>query len=132
MSETEYHGVPDGEELAGKLQSVLSDPEQMGKLMQMASALSASGIFGGGETGMSEGEQRDEPTARDDAPRKKEAHKDVSSVPHEKGNTGVGSQKHMALLCALKPYMKPEKQERIDQMLRLLRVAEAAEAMLRQ
>ena len=111
------------------LQSVLSDPESMSRLAGMASALASSGVL----SGLMGGEK---PSAAAETTTDGEA-ADMSVVPSEGGSGssvaslhGV-SGRHTALLRALKPYLGQEKQTRIDQMVKLLQLAELADTVLR-
>ena len=149
---TEGNGFPDAGVLQERLNSLLSDPESMGRLFQMASGLASSGLFSGMSGGNalsgteSGGKSMSEETgvpieempgrnasggnvsggASSDADREERR---TPSVSHGRNGTRSGG-KHAALLRALRPYMSTPRQSRIDQMLRLLQLAEAAETIL--
>lgn len=143
----EGNGFPDAGVLQERLNSLLSDPESMGRLFQMASGLASSGLFSGmsggnapsgtENGGKSASEEIGVPTGE---PSGGNASAGVSSdtnreerrtpsVTHGRNGNRSGG-KHAALLRALRPYMSAPRQSRIDQMLQLLQLAEAAETIL--
>ena len=155
----EGNGFPDAGVLQERLNSLLSDPESMGRLFQMASGLASSGLFSGmsggntpsgtgneGETAseavgaLSEESYVGNPSAGNpsvgnssvgkssDAAADREERRTPSVSHGRNGNRSGG--KHAALLKALRPYMSAPRQSRIDQMLQLLQLAEAAETIL--
>lgn len=123
------------DDLGEKLNAMLSDPESLSRLAGMASALASSGVLSGlmGNPKAGGGE-----TASDDtkAPSMSEDNRPSDTLPVEaqqslqNGIRAVNS-RHSALLRALKPYLGQEKQARIDQMMRLLQLAELADTVLR-
>ena len=123
------------DDLGEKLNAMLSDPESLSRLAGMASALASSGVLSGlmGNPKASGGE-----TASDDtkAPSMSEDNRPSDTLPAEtqkslqNGIRAVNG-RHSALLRALKPYLGQEKQARIDQMMRLLQLAELADTVLR-
>ena len=123
------------DDLGEKLNTILSDPESLSRLAGMASALASSGVLSGlmGNPKAGGGE-----TASDDtkAPSMSEDNRPSDTLPAEtqkslqNGIRAVNG-RHSALLRALKPYLGQEKQARIDQMMRLLQLAELADTVLR-
>lgn len=123
------------DDLGEKLNAMLSDPESLSRLAGMASALASSGVLSGlmGNPKAGGGE-----TASDDtkAPSMSEDNRTSDTLPAEtqkslqNGIRAVNG-RHSALLRALKPYLGQEKQARIDQMMRLLQLAELADTVLR-
>ena len=123
------------DDLGEKLNAMLSDPESLSRLAGMASALASSGVLSGlmGNPKAGGGE-----TASDDtkAPSMSEDNRPADTLPAEtqkslqNGIRAVNG-RHSALLRALKPYLGQEKQARIDQMMRLLQLAELADTVLR-
>ena len=110
------------------LNSVLSDPESMNRLAGMASALASSGVLSGLMGGEKTAAEAENQSGGDTA--------DVSVVSNERGGVPGSllhsvSGRHTALLRALKPYLGQEKQTRIDQMMKLLQLAELADTVLR-
>lgn len=135
-------GFPSAEELQKRLSDVLSDPESMGRLMKMASGLASSGLFSGMDPGNTasdtEGTSRTQTPENGTKPDPGEAAGDRADTEHtgknEERHFGKGhgdGGKHAALLRALRPYMSGQRQARIDQMLGLLQLAQAAEAILK-
>ena len=150
----EGNGFPDAGVLQERLNSLLSDPESMGRLFQMASGLASSGLFSGmsggnapsgtgneGETASEAvGAPSEEPSVGNpsagnpsvgkssDAAADREERR-TPAVSHGMRGKHSGG-KHAALLKALRPYMSAPRQSRIDQMLQLLQLAEAAETIL--
>ena len=123
------------DDLGEKLNAMLSDPESLSRLAGMASALASSGVLSGlmGNPKAGGGE-----TASDDtkAPSMSEDNRLSDTLPAEtqkslqNGIRAVNG-RHSALLRALTPYLGQEKQARIDQMMRLLQLAELADTVLR-
>ena len=143
----EGNGFPDAGVLQERLNSLLSDPDSMGRLFQMASGLASSGLFSGMNGGNTpSGTENGGKTASEDigAPKEEMPGRNTStgsssdadreerrtpSVSHGRNGARSGG-KHAALLRALRPYMSAPRQSRIDQMLQLLQLAEAAETIL--
>lgn len=126
------------QDISGQLQSILSDPERMRQLMQMASALAGSGILQGTVR-----QENDSPsaaalpgeiTAAPDSAEERQTNnpgseRNPEKVPRIAGNGSRSSGgRHAAFLNALRPYMSPQRQKRIDQILKMIRLAELADA----
>ncbi len=124
------------DDLGQKLNAMLSDPESMSRLAGMASALASSGILSG-LMGNGDGTQADGATRGDTEAAVNQGRDDSSgeNLPAEAvsgpGNIWAVNGRHAALLRALKPYLGEQKQARIDQMMRLLQLAELADTVLR-
>ena len=124
------------DDLGEKLNAMLSDPESLSRLAGMASALASSGVLSGLMGNLRAG--GDSQTASDDTkvPSPTEENRPLDTLPAEtqkslqNGIRAVNG-RHSALLRALKPYLGQEKQARIDQMMRLLQLAELADTVLR-
>ena len=124
------------DDLGEKLNAMLSDPESLSRLAGMASALASSGVLSGLMGNLRAG--GDSQTASDDTkvPSPTEENRPSDMLPAEtqkslqNGIRAVNG-RHSALLRALKPYLGQEKQARIDQMMRLLQLAELADTVLR-
>lgn len=122
------------EDLGQKLNAMLSDPETMHRLAGMASALASSGVLSGlVGTG---GEPREDGDAAAEGTTEPNLPTAVSSggEPSDRQASRIAfaaNSRHSALLRALKPYLGQEKQARIDQMMRLLQLAELADTVLR-
>lgn len=153
--------TPDENPLSGKLNQILSDPESMRKLSQMANVLAGSGMLdnlGIGKNadrtendqtgdGASGGSGSDTAAAAAAVFRELTAGKGTDGGNKSAENTGnAGSSggsgggknsrnshtnKHAALLCALRPYLGEQKRDRVDRMLKLLQLADLADSVLR-
>ena len=91
-------------DLAEKLQSVLSDPESMEKILSLAGGMLDHGA----------------PAAPAALPGAAE----TASLQELARFVGQGGKERKALLAALRPYLKREKQERLDQILFFLSALE--------
>ncbi len=114
-------------DLGEKLSAILSDPAQMAQLTQMAQSLMGqmSQEAGGGTP-------------------KQEAAPAPASKPEQPADTrllsalgralagGRGNTRSTALLTAMRPYMKPEKQEKLDRAMKIARMVNVAETVMRE
>lgn len=118
-------------DLGTALQSILSDPGQMEKLTQMAQGLM-------GQLGQS-------PSAEDSGPAQSEAPTasvlDSLSPPTETrllsalGKVfagGGGKTRSTALLVAMRPYMRPEKQEKLDRAMKIAQMVHVAGIVMKE
>ena len=101
------------------LQSVLSDPEQMGKLASMAQS-----IMGGAEPASSPAESAVQGTVPHDA-------KLLSVLTGLMGGRGKET-RSAALLNAMRPYMRPEKQEKLDRAMQVSRMVHVAGTVMKE
>jgi len=93
-------------DLSEKLQSVLSDPDSMAKIASIAGGLL-------GENALPSPAEEEKPS--------------LAALPYMKELSllvGSGSRERKALLSALRPYLKREKQMRLDKILTLLSALE--------
>ena len=107
-------------ELGDKLQQILSDPGQMEKLSKMAQEL-----FGGGAPARegqtaSAGGGSPEPDAR------------LLAALGKAFSGGGDRGRSTALLAAMRPYMKPEKQEKLDKAMQIARMVHIAGAVVKE
>lgn len=110
-------------ELGAALEGILSDPAQMEKLSQMAKELF-------GRTGESAGGER--PSA---PPESAQAPPMDTKLLTALGRAFSGQKepsRSTALLMAMRPYMKPEKQEKLDRAMKIARMAGIAGAVARE
>lgn len=108
-------------DLGAMLQSVLSDPEQMAKIGQMAQSLMGNG-------GESPPPEPSEPSPAPSPP--------PSQPPVGEGRVlaaltkalsgGGGSSRSTALLTAMRPYLRPEKQAKLDRAMEIAKMARIA------
>lgn len=104
-------------DLNSMIQSVLSDPAQMAKLTEMAQGFMGSApaeqkpkapaAFSGGEANL------------------------LNALSKALGGS-AGSSRSTALLMAMRPYMKPEKQEKLDRALKLTQMVSIAQMVMQQ
>lgn len=116
-----------------KLNSLLSNPDAMSQIFQLAQSL------GGGQdapqqashqTVNSEYEQPKPPPSKPSAVEKKEPFVSLFDdptlllklMPLVQELSGPKDSNARALLCALKPYLKPERQEKVERALQLARL----------
>lgn len=115
-------------ELGERLQAILSDPAQMEKLSEMA-----KGLFGqaGGGDGPAP-EPAAEKTAEKSAIPTGEDARFLSAIGKAFAVGGGERSRSTALLMAMRPYMKPEKQEKLDKAMQIARMAHIAGAVMKQ
>ncbi|MBE6657564.1 MAG: hypothetical protein E7604_03875 [Ruminococcaceae bacterium] len=119
------------EGLEQKLNSILSDPESLSRLAAMASSLASSGML----SGLMQGSGTAEEPSKDNESvvESTEGDREAAAKPLLQNTAAIRgiSGRHSALLRAIKPYLGTEKQTRIDQMMKLLQLAELADTVLR-
>lgn len=108
-------------DLGAALESVLSDPAQMEKLTKMAQELFGQAGEKSDEQARTEGQAQ--PTGVDT--------KLLGALG--KAFSGKAQQsRSTALLMAMRPYMKPEKQEKLDRAMKIARMAGIAGVVMRE
>ena len=119
-------------ELGERLQAILSDPAQMEKLSEMAKGL--FGQAGGGDAPAPEpaAEKTAEKTAEKSAIPTGEDARFLSAIGKAFAVGGGERSRSTALLMAMRPYMKPEKQEKLDKAMQIARMAHIAGAVMKQ
>lgn len=130
MAEQTQHTA--GDEIGQKLNEMLSDPAAMSRLAGMASALASSGVLGGlvGGEGHPQSAKNGDPDSEE--PTGGEPIREETRGPTRSGSLlPAASSRHTALLRAVKPYLGAEKQARVDQIMKLLQLAELADTVLR-
>ncbi len=95
-------------ELEDRINSVLSDPEQMEKISRLAGSL-----MGGGE--------QPAPTPEGDI---------LGKISRLMASEGEGQKRERALLEAMKPYMSEKRKMKMDKALRFARLASIARTAL--
>lgn len=111
-------------ELGDRLNAILSDPAQMEKIAQMAKGLM-------GQSG-AQGEAPASPAA---APVEAGSQGDarlLSALGKLFSGGQEGSSRSTALLVAMRPYMRPEKQEKLDRAMKIARMVHIAGAVMRE
>lgn len=110
-------------DIGAMLESVLSDPEQMQKITEMARGLM--------------GESRDDGDRGSEEKQYKGSERpgvDPGMLSMLGGMFG-GKQpqtRSTALLMAMRPYMRPEKQEKLDRALKIARIVHIASAVMKE
>ena len=95
--------------LSEMLKGVLSDPEAMQKLMGAAETLMGNG-------------------AAPPPPPSEEAPKEEAATPvSAKHEAKAGNNERIALLCALRPYLSPERRKSADQLIQMLKMIKMAD-----
>ncbi|MCD8087004.1 MAG: hypothetical protein LUE22_00245 [Oscillospiraceae bacterium] len=115
-------------DLSDRISAVLSDPEQMGKIAQMA-----KGLMGGANESASESGEDSPPAPEANGlampggdTRLLSALGKIFSGGEEKNS------KSAALLMAMRPYMRPEKQEKLDRAMKIAQMVHIAGAVMRE
>lgn len=106
------------------ISGVLGNPEALSKIMGVAANLSASGIFG---------DSKNESIPADSTPQEDTSTKNESSEPvfFHKGKEDSfqdSAEKRRALLYALKPFLGEKRREKIDFILKVLALLDAADS----
>lgn len=111
-----------------KLNTILGDPEAMGQILSLAQSLGLSSQPAGTD-GASSGEDRqdDAPTLPDgvDPALLRKSAALLSALGQEEND------RRTALLCALRPFLKPERQSSLDRAIQLQRLTRMARAAFR-
>lgn len=110
-------------DIGAMLESVLSDPKQMEKITEMA-----RGLMGESQTSPSQQTSNTEPRASD------RTGFDPGMLSMLGGMFG-GKQpqtRSTALLMAMRPYMRPEKQEKLDRAMKIARIVHIASAVMKE
>lgn len=105
------------------LSSIMQDPKAMEKAMSMANMLASSGILEGMQSKNEEPKETNDTGALNNIlsslPQKDE------SAPSHKGQVSMNDR--LALLCAIRPYLKEDKAEKLDSVIRILKIVGALE-----
>ena len=107
-------------ELGDKLQQILSDPGQMEKLSKMAQELFGGGAAPAQETPAAPAAGDTEPDAR------------LLAALGKAFSGGGDRGRSTALLAAMRPYMRPEKQEKLDKAMQIARMVHIAGAVVKE
>ncbi len=99
-------------EFEDRLNAVLNDPDSMAQIMKLAQSI-------GDKSEDSKPEQSNDPGI------------DIGSLMSLAGQLGSTSDsKYSALLCAIKPYLSDERQNRLDRALKISRLSKLAKTAL--
>ncbi len=127
---------------ADLLSSILSDPGRLEMLTKAAGALASSGMLssllgmggdGGGGVGAPGSPSADASGQQGEAPSQPMAEAVSGTYPVPRGTYGGGKSgsRHEALLYALKPYLGDAKRERLEGLVRILRLVDMAEGVFK-
>lgn len=113
-------------DIGAMLQSVLSDPEQMARLTQMA-----QGLMGGGAPAQEPSPSVAGPPSAAPATDAQRDARLLSSLGRL-FSQNTGQSRSTALLTAMRPYMRPEKQEKLDRAMKLAGMARVVSEVMRE
>ena len=106
------------------LSSIMQDPKAMEKAMSMANMLASSGMLDG-LLNKNE-EQKEAPTQSVDSNALKDI---ISSLPSNEGEDvpskskgQISTNERLALLCAIRPYLKDDKAQKLDSVIRIMKI----------
>ena len=108
-------------DLGAMLESVLADPQQMEKIAQMA-----KGLMGGEPPSPPEETKSAEPSRE----RSPEINGELFSALGKMFSGREEKTRSTALLMAMRPYMRPEKQEKLDRAMKIARMVHVAGAVM--
>lgn len=123
-------------DIGAMLQSVLSDPEQMAKITQMAQSLMKGQEAPTGlpapETANTASEAPAAAQQAGGTPVFSEGEAKLFSALGKAFASSGGKSRSTALLVAMRPYMKPEKQEKLDRAMKLAKMVHVAGAVMKE
>ena len=114
-------------EIEDKISSVLSNPDAMGKVMEAVRSLAGSSGSG------SDAAQKKDDSAPAGALQGLMSGidpKTMGSMMKLLGAYTGGDDRRLALLTALKPYLRPERQDNVDRALQIMKLAKVAQVAL--
>ncbi|MCD7844653.1 MAG: hypothetical protein LUG57_02125 [Oscillospiraceae bacterium] len=112
-------------ELSDKITAVLSDPEQMGKIAQMAKSLMGGGEPSADDESASQAKETELSPLGGDA-------RLLSTLGRVFSGGKEKNSKSSALLMAMRPYMRPEKQEKLDRAMKIAQMVHIAGAVMQE
>ena len=112
-------------DFSGIIGKALEDPEMLSRAVDMAKTLSQSGLFSDMGSGGSGSAIDDNGIKSVSDGEKREDHKEKNDI--KKGQTGENKDR-LLLLEALKPYVPFEKREKIDLVIKLVKIAYLAKS----
>ena len=118
-------------DLSAKLESILSDPKQMQQLTQMAQGL--MGQLGASPDQTPAGEETPPAASVSDALSAiTSSDTKLLSTLGKAFSGGREKSRSTELLTAMRPYMKPEKQEKLDRAMKVARMVHIAGAVMKE
>ena len=118
-------------DLGTALQSILSDPGQMEKLTQMAQGLMGQ-LGQSAPAGDAQIPQSDPPAASVLDSLALPSDTRLISALGKAFAGGGGKSRSTALLVAMRPYMRPEKQEKLDRAMKIAQMVNVAGVVMRE
>lgn len=115
------------DDLEQRIQSVLSDPEQMQQVLNMARAFGVSIP----ESGEPEAREQESPPPAQDIPPQPGVDAFSEPVSQLLQQAGKLEKRQENLLNALKPFLKPNRREKIDRAMQVARLSHLAGYALR-
>lgn len=103
-----------------KINMLLKNPEVMGMIANLAGSLGAQNAKSASGTSAETASETAEPTAEIKASQPEQ----LPALPSEIGIPNFGSDRRIALLNAIKPYVGESKKGRVDSLVRAISVAE--------
>ena len=114
-------------DLSTMLESVLSDPVQMEKIAHMAQSLMGGGLPSG------EGDRESKSTSEQGLQsHRKESGENIFSLLGKTFGGSHSKSRSTQLLLAMRPYMRPEKQEKLDRAIKIAEIVNVAEFVLKE
>lgn len=108
-------------DLGAMLESVLSDPAQMEKIAHMAQSLM------GGDIPSNDGDREDKSVTDLGAqPQQKDSRGSIFSLLGKTFGGNHQKSRSTQLLLAMRPYMRPEKQEKLDRAIKIAEIVHVA------
>ena len=117
-------------ELGAKLEAILSDPQQMEKITQMAMGLMSSTATASDSAG--DAPSADTPPALSAGVLDSLGDTRLLSALGKAFSGGTDKNRSTALLVAMRPYMRPEKQEKLDRAMKIARMVHIAGAVMKE
>ena len=117
-------------ELGAKLEAILSDPQQMEKITQMAMGLMGSTATASDSAGAAL--SADTPPAPSASVLDSLGDTRLLSALGKAFSGGTDKNRSTALLVAMRPYMRPEKQEKLDRAMKIARMVHIAGAVMKE
>lgn len=112
-------------DMGAMLESILSDPKQMSQIAEMARSLMGEGAS------RAESERQGLPPESEHGKQPEMAQSMISSLGKLFGER-QGESRSTALLMAMRPYMRPEKREKLDKAMKITRIVHIAGAVMKE
>lgn len=133
-------------EFDDKLNAILSNPDAMAQVMHLAQSLGGSGILGGESAHSDPSPENEPPKTKGGAPTDKSNDSGVSGLGDLLGQIDPslisrflpllgelnrsGNDERMQLLYALRPFLKPERQEKVERAVKAAKLIHIGKKIL--